>query len=318
MARSTRNTAILAKIEATQGTDAVPTGAANAILVSDASFNITYNNVDRSLIRGCYGGSEQLAGTRFVDMSFSVEVSGSGAAGTAPAWGALLQACGFAEAVTPGARVDYTPISTGQKSLTIYYSDDGVLHKALGCMGSVQISMGEGERPLLRFTFSGIDGGTTAAANPALTLTAWKAPLVITDANTGDIKLGGTYSAGAISGGTTYPSRGLNLDVGNQVAKIALLGGQAIDLTDRSMTGSVQLELTAAQEVSFYADVNANTLTSLSFEHGTAAGAKVLFHAPNVQRTNPRHVDYEGRIHHTFDLRLLPTTGNDDLRIVVQ
>ena len=158
MARSTRNTAILAKIETTQGTDAVPTGAANALLISDASFDISYNNVDRSLIRGFFGGAEQLAGTRFVDMSFSVEISGSGTAGTAPAWGPLLQACGYAEAVTASTRVDYTPISTGQKSLTIYYSDDGVLHKALGCMGNVEFAMGAGERPLLKFNFAGIDG----------------------------------------------------------------------------------------------------------------------------------------------------------------
>lgn len=317
MARNTRNTAILAKIETTYGTDAVPTGAANALLISDASFDITYNNVERNNIKGYFGSDEMLAGTRFVEMSFAVEISGSGAAGTAPAWGPLLQACSFAEVITASTRVDYTPVSTNQKSLTIYYSDDGVLHKALGCMGNVQLSMGAGERPLLRFTFTGLDGGTTAAANPTLTLTAWKAPLIITDANTGDIKLGGTYSAGAITGGTVYPSRGLSLDVGNQVAKIDLLGGQSVDITNRACTGSMQLELTAAQEVSFYADVAANTLTSLSFEHGTAAGAKVLFHAPSVQRINPKHTDYEGRIHHTFDLRLMPSTGNDDLRIVV-
>ena len=90
-----------------------------------------------------------------------------------------------------------------------------------------------------------------------------------------------------------------------------------MDITNRACSGNMQLELTAAQEVTFYSDVAANTLTSLSFEHGTAAGAKVLFHAPSVQRVNPRHTDYEGRIHHTFDLRLMPSTGNDDLRIVV-
>lgn len=316
MPRNTRNTAILAKIETTQGTDAAPTGAADALLVTEASFDIAYNNVDRTLIRGFFGAGEQLAGTRFVDMSFSVELSGSGTAGTAPAWGRLLRACSMAETVTAGSRVEYNPVSTGQQSLTIYYHDDGVLHKALGCMGNVAFAMGEGERPLLKFTFVGLDGGTTATANPSLTLTAWRAPLVINDANTGDIKLGGTYSAGAISGGTVYPSRGLNLDLGNTVAKVALLGGQAADITDRNSSGSMQLELTAAQEVAFYADVTANTLTSLSLEHGSAAGARVIFHAPNVQRINPKHVDYEGRIHHTFDLRLLPTSGNDELRIV--
>ena len=99
MARNTRNTAILAKIETTYGTDAVPTGLANALLISDSSFDITYNNVERNNIKGYFGSDEMLAGTRFVEMSFAVEVSGSGTAGTAPAWGPLLQACSFAETV---------------------------------------------------------------------------------------------------------------------------------------------------------------------------------------------------------------------------
>jgi Phage tail tube protein len=317
MARKTLNTAILAKLETTYGADALPTGAANALLISEASFDLSYNNVDRNNIKGYFGSDEQLAGTRFVEMSFSVEISGSGAAGTAPAYGPLLRACAMAEAITVGSRVEYNPVSTSLESVTIYYHDDGVQHTALGCMGNVQLAMGEGERPLLKFNFTGLDGGIAATANPALTLTAWKAPLVITDANSGDIKLGSAYAAGVISGGTAYPSRGLSLDLGNQVAKVALLGGQAADITDRKTTGSMQLELTAAQEVAFYGDVNANALTTMSFEHGTTAGAKVAFFMPSVQRANPKHAEYEGRVHHTFDLRVLPVSGNDELRIVV-
>lgn len=317
MARTTQNTAILAKIETTYGVDAAPTGAANALLISEASFDITYNNVDRNNLKGYFGADEMLAGTRFVDLSFSVEISGSGAPGTAPAYGPLLRACGMAEVITATTRVEYNPISTAQQSITIYYHDDGVLHKALGCMGNVTFAMGEGERPLLKFMFMGLDGGTSAAANPALTLTAWKAPLVITDSNSGNILLGAAYAAGVLTGGTPYPSRGLNLDLGNDVKKIALLGGQSADITDRKSTGSLQLELTAAQEVALFADVNTNALTSLAFEHGTTAGAKVLVFAPSVQRTNPKHADYEGRIHHSMDLTLLPVTGNDELRLVV-
>lgn len=315
MARLIRNTAILAKIEVTSGTDAVPTGAANALLISNASFEINYNNVSRDLVRGFIGGSEQLAGTRFVKAMFEVEISGSGAAGTAPAWGPLLLGCAMAE-VTNAGYVEYSPVSTGLKTLTIYYHRDGLVHKMLGCMGTVELAMGEGERPLLKFAFTGIDGGALAGANPTQTLTAWKTPLVIMDQNTGDIKLGGTYAAGAISAGTVYTSRGLNLQLGNDVKPIALLGGQSVDITNRETTGSVQLELTAAQEVTLMTDVNANALTSLSFEHGTAAGGKVLIYAPAVQRINPKHVDYEGRAHVGLDLRMLPINGNDELRIV--
>ena len=317
MARTLRNSAILAKVETTNGVDAAPTGAANAILVSDVSIDYVYNNVDRSLIKGYMGGDAQLIGTRYVQMGFTVELSGSGAAGTAPAWGALLQACAMAETVTAGSRVEYNPISAALKSATIYYLLDGTQHKALGCMGTVQFGLGIGERPTLKFSFTGLDGGVEEAANPSLTLTAWKAPLVVTDTNSGDIKLGGTYSAGAITGGTAYTSRGINFDLGNEVKQIDLLNGNAVDITNRMVTGSMQLELTSANEVSFFSDVNAATLGSLSFEHGTAAGGKLLMFAPNVQRINPKRVDYEGRPHMTFDLRCLPSAGNDDLRIVV-
>lgn len=315
MARLIRNTAILAKIETTAGTDAAPTGAANALLISNASFEISYNNVGRDVIRGFLGGSEQLAGTRFVKATFDVEISGSGTAGTAPAWGPLLLGCAMAE-VTNAAYVEYSPVSTGLKTLSIYYHLDGLVHKMLGCMGTVELAMGEGERPMLKFVFTGIDGGTAAMANPTQTLTAWTTPLVIMDPNTGDIKLGSTYAAGVITAGTVYTSRGISLQLGNDVKSIALLGGQSVDITNRETTGSVQLELTAAQEVTLMTDVNANALTSLSFEHGTAAGGKVAIYAPSVQRTNPKHVDYQGRAHMGLDLRLLPVSGNDELRII--
>lgn len=317
MGRLVRKTAILAKIEVTYGTDPVPTGAANAILISNAAFSLNYNNVNRDLIRTYLGGSEQLAGTRFVEASFEVEIANSGTAGTAPAWGPLLRACGFSEAslATP-TRIEYTPVSASFSSVTIYYSIDGVLRKALGCMGTAEMSMGEGERPVWKFTFSGLDGGRTATADPTLTLTAFKTPAVVSDVNTGDITLGCTYSAGALAGGTVYPSRGLMLNLGNTVSKKALLGGQAVEISQREMTGSMQLALTAAQEVSFLTDINSNTVTGLGLTHQTGAGVGMVFHMPAVQRTNPKDAEYEGDVHMGLDLRMVPSTGNDELRVV--
>lgn len=317
MSRLMRKTAILAKIETTYATDAAPTGAANAILISNATFAFNYNNVDRDLMRAYLGGAEQLVGSRNVTASFDVEIAGSGAAGTAPAWGPLVRACGMAEVVTAAARVEYTPVSAAFDSLTIYYSVDGLLHKAIGCRGTVTMGMGEGERPLFKFTFTGIDGGTVAQADPSQTLTAFKPPLVVTDANSGDIKLGGTYATGAITGGTAYPSRGLQLDLGNTVQHIPMLGGQSVEITQRATTGSMQLDLTAAQGATFITDINSNTTTSLSFEHGTTAGNKILVFAPVVQRLNPSWQDFNGTVQMGLDLRLTPSSGNDELRIVV-
>ena len=47
MARYIRNTLVLFKVESTPGTDATPTGAADAVLVSDLSINpLDANNID--------------------------------------------------------------------------------------------------------------------------------------------------------------------------------------------------------------------------------------------------------------------------------
>ncbi len=315
--RLIRKTAILLKVETTYGVDAVPTGAANAQLVSNLSINpLNAQNVERDLVRTYLGASEQLVGTSYVEMGFDVEMQGSGAAGTSPAWGAALRACGFAEAISAGQRVEYTPVTDTLESATIYWYDDGVLHKGLGGRGSVEISAGVGERPVFRFKFILLDGGISAAANPSLTLTAWKQPKVVNDVNTGDLTFGGTYSAGAITGGTVWPSRGLNLNVSNSVNFTPLLGGETVDLSQREVTGSMQLDLTAAQEVTFMSAVKANTLDTLSLLHGTAAGYKVLLHAPAFQMLNPSKQEVNGKRLIGYDLRCMPVSGNDELRIV--
>lgn len=317
MARKTRNTVILFKLETIIGTDAVPTGAADAVLVSNPSFTYQISNVDRDILRSRLGASEQLVGSRSVQHSFDVEMAGSGTAGTAPAWGKLLQACAFAEVVTAGQRVEYNPVSTGFKTGTMYYYRDGVLKKMLAAMGTVQCMAEEGTIPKFRFTFTGLDGGPAAAANPTPTLTAWRTPQVVNNDNSGLVTFGGTYATGAITGGTTYCTRGLMFDAGNAVSFQSMLGPcSGVDITDRAATGSITMDLDAAAEVAAINAVLSNALTSVGMLHGSSAGNRVLLFAPAVQRINPQEVDNDGRAHCTFDLRLTPISGDDELRIV--
>lgn len=93
-----RKRIILAKIETTYGTDSVPTGAANAILVRN--LNVTPQDADftdRDLVRPYLGRSEQLPAAIRASLDFEVEMAGSGTAGTVPGYGALLRACAFSE-----------------------------------------------------------------------------------------------------------------------------------------------------------------------------------------------------------------------------
>lgn len=315
--RKIRKTAILLKNETTYGTDPTPTGADNALLVSNVEINpLNAQNVPRDLIRAYFGASEELVGSAYLTMAFDIELQASGALGVAPAWGDALISAGFAETVTASTRVDYTLVTDGMVSSTIYWYDDGVLHKGHGAFGSWALNAEVGNRPTMRLTYLLLDGGISAASLPSTTLTAWKTPQVVTDANTDDLLVGCTYATGALSGGTAYPSRGLTLDSGNAVNYTELIGGSTVDISDRAITGNVQFDLTAAQEVTFMAAVKANTLQSLGFVHGTAEGFKVLTYLNKTQFINPSKAEINGKRLIGYGLRAVPDAGNDELRIV--
>ena len=78
-------------------------------------------------------------------MTFSVELAGSGTAGTAPRYGNVTKACGFSETVASNTSVTYEPISASFSSVTIHYNTDGVRHIVNGCRGSFTINASVGE-----------------------------------------------------------------------------------------------------------------------------------------------------------------------------
>ena len=319
MPRLIKKTVVLAKIETTTGTDAVPTGAANAIQVFDLTVNpIEIKSANINAITPWLGGAQTFLTTAYKTCSFSVLAAGSGTAATAPAWGALLVGCASAETtgLTAPNRVEYLPATDTLKSLTIYYYDDGLLHKLVGCVGKPKLSMKSGEMPKFMFEFIGIDAGDTATANATAVLTGWKVPPAVTKANVTDIKLGCTYSAGALSGGTIYNSMGLDLDWGVKADFVPMLSTEQVVLTDRDITASITLDVTAAQEVSFYSTMKANTSQGLGFVLGTAAGNQIMVHAPAAQIISAKKSEQNGMRTMDYGLHFNPVNGNDELRLI--
>lgn len=319
MPRLIRKTVILVKPETTAGTDAVPTGAANAIQAMDMSITpLDAANIDTNVMAPWFGNSASLVGSASVKCTFSVLLAGAGTAATAPAWGALMLGCGNAETtglLTPN-RVEYQPVTDALKTVTIYWYDDGLLHKLIGCFGNVKLSAKSGEAPKLTFDFTGLDAGVSATANATAVLTGWKVPVAITKANVTDVLLGATYAAGALTGGTSFNSTGLSLDFGNAIAFAPMLTTEQVVMTDRKMSGTLSLELSAAQEVTQMAAVKDNTLQSVGFVIGTTTGNKIMLHLPSVQLLSPKKEDFNGMRLIGFDLRALPVAGNDEIRIV--
>lgn len=87
---------LLAKLEAAIGTDAAPTAAANAMLVSDLDLTpFEAIEIDRGLYKPYLGASPVVHDAVHQSLRFGVEIAGSGAVGTAPPYDALLRASGF-------------------------------------------------------------------------------------------------------------------------------------------------------------------------------------------------------------------------------
>lgn len=112
-----RKRAILAKIETTYGVDPIPTGAANAILMSNITVSpMEMNLQQRNNIKAYLGNNPSVLAAIYAKLSFDVEIAGSGAAGTVPGYGPLLRACGLSETILATA-VTGTAAAGGANSI---------------------------------------------------------------------------------------------------------------------------------------------------------------------------------------------------------
>jgi hypothetical protein len=319
VSRLINKTVVLAKLETTYGLDSIPSGAANALVVSNLSINpLNAEYVARGIIRDYLGGSEELPGARYVECGFDIELVGSGLLAVAPAWGPLMRSIGFAEIITPDVRVDYVPVSANFESSTVYWYDDGVLHKLLGVRGTATLDLGVGKKPVISFKFMGVDGGATVAPVVGTNLTAWRVPQIVLDANSGDLTFGATHAvatAPAFAGGTPYPSEGLTVDLGVKAQFQKLLGGEKIGISERDVTGAVKLVLTAEQEVAFLNSIKAAALTSVGLIHGTVPNDKIGVFMPAVQMKEPTKEELNGERLGGYKLGMKPKLGNDEIRI---
>ena len=309
MALLTRKRLILLETESTYGTDPTPDGA-DAVLVRDLNITPLQSDVvSRDLIRPYMGASEQLLANTRVECTFSVELAGSGTAGTAPRYGKALKACGLSETIVATTSVTYAPVSSSFSSATIYYNIDGVLHKVTGARGTFTINGTVSQIPTIDFTFTGIYNTPTDTALPAVTYANQATPLVFKNGNTTDFQL--LSYAGCL--------QSVTFDMGNTLVYRELVGcTKEVLLTDRAATGTVVLEaVTMATKNYFTAALTDGTLGNLLFQHGQTAGNIVDFASTRIDIGDVSYSDQDGIHMLNIPYTAVPSTsGNDEFSIV--
>lgn len=298
-----RKLACLAKIEALYGNNAAPTGAANAIQMSDVTFTpMAGSEEGRGLMLPHLGNQGVELTGNYVQLEAAVEIAGSGQPGLVPAYGALMRGCGLSETVEDGVAVEYQPVSEAHESVSIYFIQDGVKHVMLGCRGNVTVSLTPQQIPRFRFTMQGLLGTISDDAMPAVDLKAFIRPLIVNSAHTQAELHGWPAIAGSLS-----------IDLGNQVAPYFMIGAESIEIGDRSSTGTAVVEATGLATMDWFDRARKRTSGTLTARHGITAGNIFEVEAPKVEIGRPTQGQTQGVLNYSLPLGLVPDAGDDEI-----
>lgn len=272
---------VLAKKEVTYGTDAVPVVATNGVMTRNYQGKpIDVDRIERNLDSGVYGAQPSAPSNERRTFSYEVELAGSGAAGTAPAWMVLLEGCGMAAgAVTAGVKVDQSFAAPGSvTSLTHYDFLSDQRRKALGCVGTYELDFSAGAYPFATLNWTGLVPAVTPfdkAAPGAVVLTQWKAPVEVNDANT-DFTLDG-YAARL---------RSWRCNANVTVAPRNIVGSKYIRRGNHSMTSTLVIEAPDIATKDYIATLRTGALIAFVLTHGTVAGNIVEVTSAKAQITD--------------------------------
>jgi hypothetical protein len=305
-----KNRTLASAIEATEGVNVSPSLTTDAAVVLDLEIGVEADEVEREISVPWLGSNEVVYTRKQVTFSFSVEMSGSGTAGTAPAWGRFVQASGFSQTVV-NSTVVYSPISTGFPSLTMIGNHDGNQFIGLGCRAtSFEIECQVGEIPRFNFEFSGSYIAPTDVALPSPTYTGQARPITFASGNTVNATLD-SYA---------FCIEEFSLDLNLESNFRELVGcSKSTKISQRAVEGEILVErpdLLATKNL--YTAIDAHTLVPLAFTHGTVAGNRVAISCPTLQLTYPEADDSDGILMHNYSFRAVPVSpGNNELTITV-
>lgn len=272
------NKILLLKVETTPGTDAVPTGAANAVLATNIELSpMEGQDLSRDLERAFLGGQPTIPVDLHTKLKFRVEAEPSGSLATAPAWGPALRSGGVSQVINAGTNVVYNPISDGFQGVTIHMWVGDTRYVLLAAKSNVQFKLDASGIPYYEFDYTGIWTLPTDQARPVVDVSVYKDPKPATKANTP------TFTVNGVS----LVMRSFTLNFGNDVKPSFLINEESIIVARKAE--SVQFQVRAVPLGTFNPYLLAANQTQVAVQliHGTTAGRKIQLDIPRLQLQRP-------------------------------
>jgi hypothetical protein len=309
MALSSKRKVILAKIEATYGLDSTPTGALNAILMTNVNVTpMEGQDVSRNLDLAYFGAEQELPSGLHGIITGSTELVGNATVGTAPAWGVLARMCALAQVVNAGVSVVYTPISSGFESGTIYFDYAGTRQMLTGVRGTGVLTSNSQGIPVIAWTLKGLWSKPVDLAPAVPTLTNFQAPQISNKANTPTFTMNGV----------SMLLRNFELDFANAVAVRLLQNFESIEVNDSNAMIKCQVEAVPLATIDPFLLANNQTAFALSLVHGVGAGKVVTIAAPNCRMKRPTgYAAQDNIVEWPLGVTPLPNAGNDQFSITL-
>ncbi|WP_316191309.1 MULTISPECIES: phage tail tube protein [unclassified Bradyrhizobium] len=304
-----RKQVLLAKIETAYGTDPTLTGALNGILAKNISIQpMDGSDVSRDLITPNFGNQPSIPAELHVTINFDVELAGSGTAGTAPAWGPLLRACGCAEVIAASTSVTYTPITDNIESVYLKFWVGGTLHAIKGARGSAKLTLNAQSIPMISYSLMGLWVAPSEVAAATPTLTSFKKPLIVNKTNTP------TFTVNSVP----LVMRNFSFDLANQVEPRMLVNSESVLITDHREQIDFTCESVPVSTLDPYSLANAQTTVPVSLVHGLTPGNIVTLSTPTAEFKRPTgYQQNQGVAEWPLSMLALPDAGNDQFSLAL-
>jgi len=304
-----KKSVLLAKAETTYGTDPTPTGTVDALLVMDATIKENHEALERNVQWKFLDTLPSVKGESFCEVSFKIDVCGSGSIALAPRIGAVLRACGLAATVQSGVSVTYTVSTDSHASATLYLYMDGRLHIITGARGSsAKMTFAAGKTCILEVTMQGLYTAPTSAALPSTTYESTVAlpPVCKSSLFTFNSK-------------STLVTQTVELDFGIEIAKRPSLNS-ANAVAGFEIVGfkpKVTIDPEAQIETSYtFRTDQLTTQRAVAVVATRAAGNIVTLNVPKMNITKIEYADREGVLVEKVEGEASASSGNDAFNIV--